>query len=84
MSNFESAASVENLLLTSLPEQILFMEYPFGTVIVELIKDIYSCQIGIIKGLTDKGQFQYLTKLKGPSEGTEGTYMYTTQFLSAR
>ena len=33
-------------------------------------KDIYSCPLEIIKGLTDKGQFQYLTKLKGPQEGT--------------
>ena len=24
----------------------------------------------IIKGLTDKGQFQYFTTLKGPQEGT--------------
>ena len=23
----------------------------------------------VIKGLTDKGQFQYLTKVKGPQEG---------------
>ena len=30
-----------------------------------LLKDLYSCPIEIIKGLTDKGQFQYLTKLKG-------------------
>ena len=44
-------------------------------------KDLYSCPIEIIKGLTDKGQFQYLTKLKGPQEGT---YLYTTQFLSLR
>ena len=39
-------------------------------------KDIYSCSIEIIKGLTDKGQFQYLAKLKGPQWGT---YLYTTQ-----
>ena len=45
------------------------------------VKDIYSCPIEIIKGLTDKGQFQYLTKLKGPQEGTS---LYTTQFLSLR
>ena len=44
-------------------------------------KDIDYCPIEIIKGLTDKGQFQYLTKLKGPQEGT---YLYTTQFLSLR
>ena len=41
-------------------------------------KDIYYCPIEIIKRLTDKGQFQYVTKLKGPQEGT---YPYTTQFL---
>ena len=45
------------------------------------LKDIYSCPIEIIKGLTDKGQFQYLTKLKGHQEGT---YLYTTQFLSLK
>ena len=39
-------------------------------------KGVYSCQIEIIKGLTDKGQFQYLTGFKGPQEGT---YPYTTQ-----
>ena len=36
---------------------------------------MYYCPIKIIKGLTDKGQFQYLTKLMGPQEGT---YLYTT------
>ena len=36
---------------------------------------------GIISEFTDKGQFQYLTILKGPQEGT---YLYTTQFLSLR
>ena len=30
------------------------------------VKDIYSCPIEVIKGLTDKGQFQYLANLKGP------------------
>ena len=43
------------------------------------LKDIYSCPIEIIQELHDKGQFQYLTKLKGPQEGT---YLYTTQFIS--
>ena len=42
-------------------------------------KDIDHCPIEIIKGLTDKGQFQNLTKLIGPQEGT---YLYTTQFHS--
>ena len=45
------------------------------------LKGIYHCQIEIIKGLTDKGQFQYLTKLKGPQVGN---YLFTTQFLSLR
>ena len=44
-----------------------------------MVKDIYYCPIEIIKGLTDKGQFQHLTKLKGHQEGT---YLYTTQFHS--
>ena len=38
-------------------------------------KDLYSCPIEIINILTDKGQFQYLTGLKGPQEGT---YLYIT------
>ena len=46
-----------------------------------MVKDIYSCPIEIMTGLTDKGQFQYLTKLKGPQEGT---YLYIAQFLSLR
>ena len=41
------------------------------------LKDKDYCLIEIIKGLTDKGQFQYLTKLMGPQEGT---YLYATQF----
>ena len=45
------------------------------------LKGTYYCPIEIIKGLTDKGQFQYLTKLKGPQEGN---YLYTAQFLSLR
>ena len=43
------------------------------------VKGIYHCPIEIIKGLTDKGQFQYLIKLKGPQVGN---YLYKTQFLS--
>ena len=45
------------------------------------LKDKDYCPIEIIKGLTDKGQFQYLTKLMGPQEGT---YLYETQFHSLR
>ena len=32
-------------------------------------KGVYSCPIEIIKGFTDKGQFLYLTGLKGPEKG---------------
>ena len=46
-----------------------------------LLKDKDYCPIEIIKGLTDKGQFQYLIKLMGPQEGT---YLYATQFHSLR
>ena len=45
------------------------------------LKDKDYCPIEIIKGLTDKGQFQYLTKLMEPQEGT---YLYATQFHSLR
>ena len=49
--------------------------------LLESLKDKDYCLIEIIKGLTDKGQFQYLTKLMGPQEGT---YLYATQFHSLR
>ena len=52
----------------------------FG-LIWRLFKDKDYCPIEIIKGLTDKGQFQYLTKLMGPQEGT---YLYATQFHPLR
>ena len=45
------------------------------------LKDTYFVIYGIISEFTDKGQFQYLTNLKGPQEGI---YLYTTQFLSLR
>ena len=47
----------------------------------QTFKDKDYCPIEIIKGLTDKGQFQYLTKLMGPREWT---YLYATQFHSLR
>ena len=43
------------------------------------LKDLYSCPIDTIKGLTDKGQFQDLAGLKGPQDGI---YLFTKQFLS--
>ena len=46
-----------------------------------MFKGIDHCPLEIIKGLTDMGQFQYLTNFKGPQVGN---YLYTTQFLSLR
>ena len=48
---------------------------------MSLSKGIYFVIYGIISEFTDKGQFQYLRNLKGPQEGT---YLYTTEFLSPR
>ena len=48
---------------------------------VVYVKGIDYCPIEIIKGLTDKEQFQYLSNLKGPQVGN---YLYTTQFLSLK
>ena len=48
---------------------------------IEQFKGIYFVIYGIISEFTDKGLFKYLTNLKGPQEGT---YLYTTQFLSLR
>ena len=45
------------------------------------VKGIQFVIYGIISEFTDKGQFQYPTNLKGPQEGT---YLYTTHFLSLR
>ena len=42
-------------------------------------KDIHPCPLEMIKGLPYKGQFRYLTKLKGPQEGT---YLNTTHFFT--
>ena len=63
--------------------QIMNTEFAFRAVRQFLtdVKDKDYCPIEIIKGLTDKGQFQYLTKLMGPQEGT---YLYATQFHSLR
>ena len=41
-------------------------------------KAIYYSPIEITKELTDMGQFQYLTKLKGPQVGN---YLYTHNFF---
>ena len=53
----------------------------YNQVQINKIKDIYFVIYGIISDFTDKGQFQYLTNLKEP---LEGTYLYTTQFLSLK
>ena len=54
---------------------------PLRFVILYLFKGICFVIYGIISEFTDKGQFQYLTNLRGPQEGT---YLYTKQFLSLR
>ena len=59
-------------------QAIIKEPWPKITMPTTLVKDIYYCPLEIIKGLTDKGQFQYATKLKGPQEGT---YLYSIQFL---
>ena len=59
---------------------LLAKETPHTSDFVAL-KGIYFVIYGIISEFTDKGQFQYLTNLKGPQERT---YLYTTQFLSLR
>ena len=61
--------------------RLFHFNYIQGKNLLKPLKDIDHCPIEIIKGLTDKGQFQYLTKLMGPQEGT---YLYTTQFHSLR
>ena len=48
---------------------------------LSVFKGIDYCPVELIKGLTDKGQFQILTNLKGPQVGN---YLYTTQFRSLR
>ena len=50
-------------------------------IIILSLKGRDYCPIEIIKGLTDMGQFQYLTNLKGPQVWN---YLYTTQLLSLR
>ena len=50
-------------------------------VYLSVFKDTYFVIYGIISEFTDKGQFHYLTKLKGPQVGN---YLYTTQFLLLR
>ena len=49
--------------------------------VLHALKGIYYCPKEIIKEFTDKGQFRYLTKLKGPQFGN---YLYTKQFISLR
>ena len=58
-------------------EKLLSFKKKYAAAGQKVLKDKDYCPIEIIKGLTDKGQFQYLTKLMGPQEGT---YLYATQF----
>ena len=62
-----------------------YIDHPFRLCVSPsksvMFKDIYFVIYGIISEFTDKGQFHYLTKLKGPQVGN---YLYTTQFLLLR
>ena len=71
--NYETCAKFHRTV------QLGFIVRAFRTAVH--LKDIYSCPFETIKELLDKGQFKYLTWLKGPQEGT---YLSTTQFLSLR
>ena len=62
-------------------KSLLTLKSRSRSLIYKQFKDKDYCPIEIIKGLTDKGQFQYLTKLMGPQEGT---YLYATQYHSLR
>ena len=62
----------------SVPKFKIFSE---NFILMNSVKGTYFVIYGIISEFTDKGQFQYLTNLKGPQEGT---YLYSTQFLSLR
>ena len=79
INNFDSQGYASNVALhfNSYPHSIA----DFSFLPIDVVKDKDYCPIEIIKGLTDKGQFQYLTKLMGPQEGT---YLYATQFHSLR
>ena len=63
------------------PVNIIYIVLYLNSIQPSHVKDKDYCPIEIIKGLTDKGQFQYLTKLMGTQEGT---YLYATQFHSLR
>ena len=70
---------INNLVSKELLVGLQFGNRPFTQVV---FKDTYYFVIyGIIREFTDKGQFHYLTKLKGPQVGN---YLYTTQFLLRR
>ena len=58
---------------------VIFHFLLYGCSFPPSVKDKDYCPIEIIKRLTDKGQFQYLTKLMGPQEGI---YLYAAQFHS--
>ena len=48
---------------------MVFCYIPYILGLREPVKGIDYCPIEIIKRLTDKGHFQYLTNLKGPQVG---------------
>ena len=66
----------ENRLLVKYHTCTLYFR-KLGVIGLLIVKGIYFVIFGIISKFTDKGQ----SNLKGPQEGT---YLYTTQFLSLR
>ena len=56
---------------------IIFKYIPFQN--DDYSKDIYSCQIKVNSGITNKARFHYLNGFKGHQEGT---YLYKTISLT--
>ena len=78
MYNCDAKNGVKNYNASLKLSNTLVKYLRYKRICYKLLKDLHSCLILIIKILTDKGQFQYLTGCKGPQEGT---YLDTTQFL---
>ena len=53
-----------------IPASFQYQSLEHSAILLICIKGIYFVIYGIISEFTDKGQFQYLTNLKGPQERT--------------
>ena len=70
---FDSIEILAIVVASYTPHQefkFVYSSLRINTIRLFLVKYIYSCQIEIINGLTNKGQFQYLSKFKGPQDRT--------------